>query len=142
MRSQVILETGRWMRAEGVGRRVGRREDLFDQVAKAVVDRVVLYLESGVYKGDATRYWSHGCAIPVVDSTALTPLRSYPKIGFSAGNETFFNSRCLARHVRSSCALLQGLVRSNLDVLRAAPARCAGRYLRRGPVFVHHLRPE
>jgi hypothetical protein len=54
------LETGRWMHAEGhsICRRVRRREDLFDQVAKAVVDREVLYLEFGVFKGDVTRFWS------------------------------------------------------------------------------------
>jgi hypothetical protein len=54
------LETGRWMRAEGysMGHCVRRREDLFDQVAKAITDREVLYLEFGVYKGDVTRFWS------------------------------------------------------------------------------------
>src|SRR5215467_3564390 len=54
------LETGRWMRAEGysTGNRVRRREDLFDHVAKTLIDHKVLYLEFGVYKGDVTRFWS------------------------------------------------------------------------------------
>jgi hypothetical protein len=54
------METGRWMRAEGhrPQRRYRRRDDLFEEVAKVVADRVVLYLEFGVYQGKATRFWS------------------------------------------------------------------------------------
>lgn len=54
------LETGRWMRAEGykIERRVDRREELFEQVATAVADREVLYLEFGVFKGEVTLFWS------------------------------------------------------------------------------------
>jgi len=54
------LEVGRWMRARGYGtnHRVSRREDLFDLVGKEVGHRDVLYLEFGVFRGKATRYWS------------------------------------------------------------------------------------
>jgi len=54
------LEVGRWMHANGfdVSHRLGRREQLFDIVAGQVGDREVLYLEFGVFQGQATRYWS------------------------------------------------------------------------------------
>jgi hypothetical protein len=54
------LEVGRWMRAKGydVSQRVSCRAELFDLIGKQVCNRDVLYLEFGVYKGDATRYWS------------------------------------------------------------------------------------
>jgi hypothetical protein len=51
---------GRWMREHGfdVSTRVTRREDVWASVASQVRDRQVLYLEFGVYRGDATRYWA------------------------------------------------------------------------------------
>ena len=54
------LELGRWMRAKGYDtrRRRSRREELFDLVGQQVRDREVLYLEFGVFQGEATRYWS------------------------------------------------------------------------------------
>jgi hypothetical protein len=54
------LEVGRWMRAKGYDtrRRFSRREELFDLVGKQVGNREVLYLEFGVFQGQATRYWS------------------------------------------------------------------------------------
>jgi len=54
------LEVGRWMHAHGynVSRRVQSREQLFDLVGRQVADLEVLYLEFGVFCGDATRYWS------------------------------------------------------------------------------------
>ena len=48
------METDRWMRENVYSlRRLRRREDLFDQVANAVTDREVLYLEFGVYKAES-----------------------------------------------------------------------------------------
>lgn len=54
------LEVGRWMRSRGyeVGQRFDRREELFDAAAARIAKREVLYLEFGVFEGDATRYWS------------------------------------------------------------------------------------
>jgi hypothetical protein len=54
------LELGRWMRANGyeVRRRLDRREQLFDLVGSEVAGREVLYMEFGVWQGEATRYWS------------------------------------------------------------------------------------
>jgi hypothetical protein len=54
------LEVGRWMRAHGhdTRRRFDRREQLYDLVGRQVADRDVLYMEFGVWRGDATRYWS------------------------------------------------------------------------------------
>jgi hypothetical protein len=54
------LETGRWMRINGMetGPRFDRREQLFDLVARDVADRDVLYMEFGVFEGAATRHWS------------------------------------------------------------------------------------
>ena len=54
------LAVGRWMREHkfDVSRRSRRREELFDLVGSRIFDRQVLYLEFGVWKGAATRYWS------------------------------------------------------------------------------------
>ena len=54
------LEVGRWMHAHGynVAHRVDHRTKLFDLVGRQIADRVVLYLEFGVFQGAATRYWS------------------------------------------------------------------------------------
>lgn len=54
------LEVGRWMRARGFrpGHRVSTREQLFDRISAEIAERRVLYLEFGVYQGNATRYWS------------------------------------------------------------------------------------
>jgi hypothetical protein len=54
------LKVGQWMRAKGyhARRRFSRREELFDLVGKEVGNREVLYLEFGVFEGEATRYWS------------------------------------------------------------------------------------
>lgn len=54
------LEVGRWMRANGYDttHRVEQREQLFNIAAAQVSLQDVLYMEFGVYQGDATRYWS------------------------------------------------------------------------------------
>jgi hypothetical protein len=54
------LELGRWMRARGYKSkyRVDRREKLFDMVGSQIAERDVLYMEFGVWQGEATRYWS------------------------------------------------------------------------------------
>jgi hypothetical protein len=54
------LEVGRWMQAKGYDTRLrfSRREELFDLIANQIGDRVVLYLEFGVFWGETTRYWS------------------------------------------------------------------------------------
>lgn len=54
------LEVGRWMRAKGFrpSHRVSTREQLFDRIGAEIADKRVLYLEFGVYQGNATRYWS------------------------------------------------------------------------------------
>jgi hypothetical protein len=54
------LELNAWMRSRGffLQNVVERREELFQLVASEVGTQPVLYLEFGVYKGDATRLWS------------------------------------------------------------------------------------
>lgn len=54
------LEVGRWMHAKGfdANGRLNTREEIFDVVVDQVRDKDVLYLEFGVFKGVATRYWS------------------------------------------------------------------------------------
>jgi hypothetical protein len=54
------LEAGRWMREHGFtgGVRARRREELFDRIAADVGGERTLYLEFGVWRGAATRYWS------------------------------------------------------------------------------------
>ncbi len=60
-RSLKYLELGIWIRKNGyrTNRRFAQREKLFDLVGNSIADRTVLYLEFGVFKGDATRYWSN-----------------------------------------------------------------------------------
>jgi Macrocin-O-methyltransferase (TylF) len=59
-RSVKYLQLGNWMRTRGfeAGHRFEQRNRLFDLAAKDLSDREVLYLEFGVYQGEATRYWS------------------------------------------------------------------------------------
>jgi hypothetical protein len=54
------LEVGRWMQSKGYDTtpRFNRREELFDIVGAQVGGRQALYMEFGVFQGDATRYWS------------------------------------------------------------------------------------
>lgn len=48
------------MRAKGYRptRRVNQRRQLFDIVGNGIAEKLVLYLEFGVFRGDATRYWA------------------------------------------------------------------------------------
>lgn len=54
------LDLGRWMGIHGhdASCRVESRERLYDIVGAEVGKRDVLYMEFGVWKGEATRYWS------------------------------------------------------------------------------------
>jgi len=57
------LELGYLMRQMGyslreVSKWTDNREQLFDHLAQEIGSKKVLYLEFGVYQGDATRYWS------------------------------------------------------------------------------------
>jgi hypothetical protein len=65
-RSIKYLELGNWMRTKGYSpsQRLARREQLFDLVAKELANRTVLYLEFGVFEGEATRYWSKALLNP------------------------------------------------------------------------------
>lgn len=65
-RAGEALELGAWLRREfgPLPAPVAGREDLFRQVAAAVGERPVLYLEFGVWQGEATRLWSTLLAHP------------------------------------------------------------------------------
>lgn len=54
------LSVGRWMQDKGFGGfpRFARRERVFEFAAARCLDKGVLYLEFGVYKGESIRYWS------------------------------------------------------------------------------------
>jgi hypothetical protein len=54
------LYTGRWMRDRNLRApvRVNDRMELIDTIAKPIAEQEVLYLEFGVWKGEATRRWS------------------------------------------------------------------------------------
>jgi|SRR5580704_10947683 O-methyltransferase len=54
------LEVGRWMRDHGFGHatRYPYRKQLWDAIATDIGNRATLYMEFGVAKGSATRYWS------------------------------------------------------------------------------------
>jgi len=63
------LEVGRWMREKGYRplQRVSAREQFWDLLGQQIGDRVVLYLEFGVWQGEATRAVAkrlrHPCAM-------------------------------------------------------------------------------
>jgi hypothetical protein len=44
--------------------RVHRREEVFELVSAEVADKVVLYLEFGVFEGESMRYWSRALRNP------------------------------------------------------------------------------
>ncbi len=54
------LEMGRWLRASGYTRKfhAPNREVLFEAVARQVEDKVVAYLEFGVWRGESMKAWS------------------------------------------------------------------------------------
>src|SRR5882672_12763583 len=54
------LYTGRWLKDRYLGPkvRVSNRTELFKQLAKPIENKRVLYLEFGVWKGEATKLWS------------------------------------------------------------------------------------
>lgn len=53
------LETGRWFRARGfdVSKRAAHRDEVYRALAARIGDEKVLYLEFGVWQGEATRIW-------------------------------------------------------------------------------------
>jgi hypothetical protein len=77
------LYTGRWMRNHNfhAAVRVNDRVKLIDVIAGPIADQEVLYLEFGVWKGDATRRWSQLLKNKTRGFMALIVLRAYPKIG-------------------------------------------------------------
>jgi hypothetical protein len=54
------MKVGRWAKDQGFvfPKRFTNREEVFAVVAEQIKDRKVLYLEFGVFRGAATRYWS------------------------------------------------------------------------------------
>lgn len=61
------LETGRWLEANGFRRatRVAKRFELFDLIIRRVGNRLLLYLEFGVFRGESMSYWSSHVENPV-----------------------------------------------------------------------------
>lgn len=60
------MKLGRWMKQHGfdVPKRVATRNDVFSEVAAAVEDKQVLYLEFGVFEGASMRFWSNALKHP------------------------------------------------------------------------------
>ena len=54
------MKVGRWAKDQGFlfPKRFTHREEVFAVVAEQIKDKKVLYLEFGVFRGAATRYWS------------------------------------------------------------------------------------
>ena len=56
-----LIDTGRWLRTNSLYPPRASFEDnrgLFDLIASEIQDKVVLYLEFGVFEGNSIRYWS------------------------------------------------------------------------------------
>jgi hypothetical protein len=60
------VRVGQWMKQHGfiAGRRVRSRQDVWETILREVRDQKVLYLEFGVYQGEATRFWSERLTNP------------------------------------------------------------------------------
>jgi len=60
------VRVGQWMKQHGfvAGPRVRSRQDVWQTVLREVRDQKVLYLEFGVYQGEATRFWSERLTHP------------------------------------------------------------------------------
>jgi hypothetical protein len=121
------LELGHWMHAKHYAayKRFTNREELFDFVGTQVGNLEVIYLEFGVFKGEATRHWSkvllnpnsvlHGFdsfeGLPEdwlinmqkghFSTNGMIPKIDDPRIKFFKGwfNETLPNYRCPKRDV-------------------------------------------
>ena len=56
-----LIDTGRWLRKSSLYPPPASFDDnqgLFDLIARQIQDKVVLYLEFGVFEGNSIRYWS------------------------------------------------------------------------------------
>jgi Macrocin-O-methyltransferase (TylF) len=56
-----LIDTGRWLRKSSLYPPPASFDDnqgLFDLIARKIQDKVVLYLEFGVFEGNSIRYWS------------------------------------------------------------------------------------
>jgi len=80
------LEFGAWVEEQGHGGApaVGGREELFSLAARELADQPVLYLEFGVWKGDATRAWAQLLRHP---DTVLHGFDTFEGLPQSWGNE-------------------------------------------------------
>lgn len=80
------LEFGAWVRDQGFhdAPALAKREELFTIVAREIADRPVLYLEFGVWKGDATRAWARLLRHP---DTVLHGFDTFEGLPESWGNE-------------------------------------------------------
>ena len=89
------VELRQWMARQGLSaeRTVSRREELFEMVGREVADLPVLYIELGVARGEATRFWSKLLKHPSTllhgfDSFEGLPEKwvdGWPKGAYSAG---------------------------------------------------------
>jgi hypothetical protein len=78
------LSVGAWMHQHGFSDapRVTRRERVWDRVLQDVCNERVLYLEFGVWQGEATRYWSKALKHP---ESVLHGFDSFEGLPESAG---------------------------------------------------------
>ena len=75
------LRLGKWLAEHGYNfsHPLRDRWAVFDSVASRVQDKKVLYLEFGVYKGDATRYWSRKLRHPETKLHGFDSFEGLPK---------------------------------------------------------------
>jgi macrocin-O-methyltransferase TylF-like protien len=80
------LEFGAWVKEHGYDRcpSVDSRDELFKTVAAEIADQPVLYLEFGVWKGEATRAWARLLRHP---DTVLNGFDTFEGLPQSWGNE-------------------------------------------------------
>lgn len=87
------LEVGRWMHEKGYDtvKRFDTRDEIFDLVVQQVKDKDVLYLEFGVFKGVATRYWSEHLKNPNSKLHGFDSFEGLPEEWFPGQGKGRFN---------------------------------------------------
>jgi hypothetical protein len=91
------LEIGQqlWKFGIKIGPTFNTREELFDLVGREVANRDVLYMEFGVYQGNAIRYWSKLLSHPASKLHGFDSFEGLPEEWTSAAGRGHFSTNGL-----------------------------------------------
>src|SRR5258708_15103647 len=88
------LEVGRWMSAHGYRKilRLETREDVFKHAAACLASERVLYVEFGVWQGEAIRCWSHLLRHPETHLHGFDSFEGLPEKWHATKEAGFFST--------------------------------------------------